>query len=882
MSIQSRLWGGLSLAAALLASPVLAQSNPPGVTFTALRAGGAAPPQLAAAIDVDADSVPLVRVVQDIAKRAGVGFTFDRTLPGLSAPVTIHMKHARAADALLHAIAGSQVQALTSPGGHVVLVRRATTTVRNARVRGVVLDTTGLAVGGARVELAQSEEKSSTVSRDDGSFTMPFVSPGDHALRVTRLGYYPAVVAHIHANEDTTEASEPLIITLDRAPVPLQAVVVSPGYFGIGTQQVEAAQSLGREEIRTRPQLGEDLFRSINRLPGLTSNDFAAGFHARGAEFDQLYVSFDGLQLHEPFHLKDLDGALSILDVKSVEGVDLTTGGFTAEYGGRLGSVLAIHSAEPRADRATTELGASVTSVRAQSQGGFASGRGTWIAAVRRGYLDLALRLAGASDSLSPRYADAFAKVTFDVNDRNHLSAHVLWADDALKYTESDNQIGSSYGSAYAWLNWDTQPAANLHGTTILSTGALSWRRTGLIDFDAHVTDHINDRRSFNVAGIRQDWSLDLGDRVLLRWGADAEQQRATYDYDATRTTRLVQDDSLLDVTKPVQANLSPSGDVLAAYVSPRVQLLPWLVTEIGARYDRASYSGDALLSPRANARIALGAHTALRVAFGRYTQPQPIYGLQTQDGVNQFAPADIAEHRVVGLEHEASAAMFRVEAYERLITREHPRYINLRMKSETFPEETSDRMLLDATSGRARGVELMARHAPSDGLAWSGSYTLASVTDLVDGRDVPRVYDQRHTLYLDASYRPVGGSWRFSLAWQTHSGWPVAPVRFVEDTLRAANGNLSTFVFTRYGPVSARGGSRLPWYQRTDLRVTRDVETSRGRISFFADIFNLFNGTNPRDYNYSIFYRGGQLVVIPVPNTQITRLPSAGVSWEF
>src|SRR5205814_1320774 len=118
---------------------------------------------------------------------------------------------------------------------------------------------------------------------------------------------------------------------------------------------------------------------------------------------------------------------------------------------------------------------------------------------------------AGASDSLSPRYADAFAKVTFDVNTTNRLSVHVLWADDALKYAERDGEITSGYGSSYAWVNWETEPASNIRATTVMSTGALSWRRTGRIDFDPRVTDHVSDRRTFSLSGIRQDWSLDLG-----------------------------------------------------------------------------------------------------------------------------------------------------------------------------------------------------------------------------------------------------------------------------------------------------------------------------------------------------------------------------------
>jgi len=41
-----------------------------------------------------------------------------------------------------------------------------------------------------------------------------------------------------------------------------------------------------------------------------------------------------------------------------------------------------------------------------------------------------------------------------------------------------------------------------------------------------------------------------------------------------------------------------------------------------------------------------------------------------------------------------------------------------------------------------------------------------------------PRGKDQRHTVYLDLSYKP-NPKWRLNLTWQFHSGWPYTQERF-------------------------------------------------------------------------------------------------------
>lgn len=664
----------------------------------------------------------------------------------------------------------------------------------------------------------------------------------------------------------------------------LNTVVVTPGTFGLLSPVRGTAQALGREAILTRPQLGEDLFRSIQRLPGLAASDYGAAFHVRGADVSQLHVSLDGMELFEPFHMKDFDNALSILDVQSIQGIDLVTSGFTSEFGGRSGSVLSIRSRDPRTDGMRTSIGASVSNVRAQEEGGYGGGRGGWSVAARRGYLDLALRLAGRSDSISPLYNDLFATATWAASPHHKLAAHALWADDRLNYQVKDGGISSRYASRYLWWTWDAGFGQTLTAHTVASVGHLAWRRGG----DAQIVSGgprstVHDDRALDFGGVRQDWLWTATASAVLKFGAEWRPETAQYDYAGVRIARTVVADTIARVPTNVFASRRAVGDQLGVYVAPRWRPARWIVLEAGARYDRTSWSHDASFSPRANVMLTLTPSTTLRLAMGRYAQPQQAYSLQIQDGVTQFAREDIAQHRVIGLEQRVSLfAVGRVELYERRVIAQSPRYINLRGNLRVFPELEPDRVLLATTSGLAKGLELSVRSLGQGGFDWAVSWTHARVFDRVGGIDVPRTWDQPNAVYADAAWHAGDRRWHLALAAQAHSGWPESPVQFVLDTIKNAKGAKSPTVLTVHGPVTDLGTRRLPWYHRVDARATRDLAIGRRRLSMFVDIFNILSARNVAAINYHPTAVNNQVIVGRTKETLLGWLPSAGITVEF
>src|SRR5687767_4172098 len=120
--------------------------------------------------------------------------------------------------------------------------------------------------------------------------------------------------------------------TVTEIPVKLAEFVVTPSRYGVSEERTTAGATLTSAEIEALPQLGDDLYRSIARLPGLAADDFTAQFWVRGAPHGELLARLDGVELVEPFHLKDVDGALSIVDPQTISRLELITGGFTVDF----------------------------------------------------------------------------------------------------------------------------------------------------------------------------------------------------------------------------------------------------------------------------------------------------------------------------------------------------------------------------------------------------------------------------------------------------------------------------------------------------------------------------------------------------------------------
>lgn len=806
--------------------------------------------------------------------------------------------------------------------GGTVIVVRAFDPGQLSGISGTVRSrVTGEPVAGVKVRVAESYaegRREASVAGNGvavetdaaGRFEIPGLAPGTWRLEARKSDYLRTEVRGVQVVPD-----RPAEVDLTLQPLPFieEEIVVRPSRLSLLVEEPDAPLSFSRRDIENLPHLARDVFRTLTLLPGTTGNDLSARFHIHGGRRDETQILLDGQELYDAFHLKDFDDAVSNVASQGLERVSLSTGAFPAHRGDRMSGVLDMRTRSPSGPR-RTELGLSLTEAYALSGGGLGGDRGGWLASGRRGFVDLAGRVLGDED---PLFWDLFGKVELELDDRHHLQAHLLGARDQLDFLRTldgtTERFDTGYDSTYLWLTHRTTFGDTWLVETTASVSEIGRDRQGG-DAAEDERFEVSDDRDTRVLGLAQDWTWQVGRSHTLEWGFTARRYDTRYDY----LNDFERDE--LDFQVPQSPEPVPRfegdfrGEHLGVYVSDRFSPLNRLTVELGLRTDRHTVTDntldddapghgplgddpltdDTLTSPRLNLAWRLGDRHVLRGGWGYFHQSQRPYELQVEDGETRFFRAERSEHRVLGYEgildprERAPLQAVRIEAWRRDLRHPRPRYENLFEAVSAFPEVEADRIRIAPDSGRAEGIEAVLRGAAGGSARWWVNYSLAWATDRIEGREVDRRIDQRHTFNLHFE-QPLGEHWRLNLAWRFHTGWPTTRILLVEEEPEGTEEGEEGGAEPPESPEDDPGlgfalgplyGARLSSYHRLDLRASRAWSLPRGELTFFLDIQNVYDRSNPSGFDAEIDDETETLVLSEEGWPGI--LPSVGLRWEL
>jgi len=743
-----------------------------------------------------------------------------------------------------------------------------------AHISGYVYDqTNGEAVIGANVYIEGESIGSST--NHSGYYVIPQISPGEYTLITEYLGFktdkQKIIVQKgenkkldIYLIEDILE-TEKIVVVADSIPTieKLYNKPISEVY-------------LSAKQIKQIPQVAEaDLLRSLQTLPGIMPvSDFSSELFVRGGTSDQNLFLLDGTDVYNPEHAF---GLFSTFNTDAIKQVDISKGGFGAEYGGRLSSVLNITNLDGNREEFEGSLAISLLSAKTNLQmpiGNFGSISGS----IRRTYFDKTV--ANYIDDIPDYYFyDGNIKAFFELNNKNKLTVSGYGGRDVLDVTfneDSEDKIGFRYdwGNKTSSVRW-----TRIFTPVLFSNFWITYSRFSsyfdLDEFDVTEKNVVND---FTFKG---NLEYHYSSQISAKFGFEQKYISVNYEQDFP--------DGVVDVdSKPkhyvtyLQGNWKPNWR--------------WDI-EGGFRYNffdaDTNYQN---ISPRFSAKYRLTDKSNLKAATGIYHQYlHRIPRFITADiwtTSNRFQEESTAIHYILGYQQEVKKDYeFEIEAY-------YKEYKNIFSFNQTFltelstssytqngdPVYTETKGLFNRGDGQSLGFELLLRKDTGFVTGWIGyslSNTKFKVDDINTGKSFSPRHDRTNVLNLVSTFNLSGkpksiykGTWHIGLNFIYSSGQPFTEPGSGYITGAAPN---APYRYVEYAPTQINN-IRFPVYTRLDLSLIYRKKFRYYSIEPYLQIFNVGNRKNVWFADY--VYEGG----IPDVEEQymLPIVPTLGINVKF
>ena len=204
-------------------------------------------------------------------------------------------------------------------------------------ITGKVTDTQGKGLIGANIYLEGTYD--GTSSGDNGSFELLTSEVGKHVLRIEFIGF------EAHKTEIDLDGVPLQIpaVTLKEAFNELNAVTISAGTFEAGDKKKSI--SLSPIDMVTTAGSQGDVFGALKSLPGNTTVGESGKLFIKGGHSRESKTYIDGTLVYVPYSSSSPNTSVrGRFSPFMFSGTMFSTGGYSAEYGQALSSVLALQT----------------------------------------------------------------------------------------------------------------------------------------------------------------------------------------------------------------------------------------------------------------------------------------------------------------------------------------------------------------------------------------------------------------------------------------------------------------------------------------------------------------------------------------------------------
>jgi len=716
----------------------------------------------------------------------------------------------------------------------------------------------------------------------NGYFTISKIPDGNYTLVVTYLGF-DTLREHISIKGETVLTKK---YYLTKAAYILGGISISAEHTEQRTETRTSVVKVTPKQIKQIPSIGgqADLAQYLQVLPGVVfTGDQGGQLYIRGGSPIQNKVMLDGMVVYNPFHSI---GLFSVFETDILRTADIYSGGFGAEYGGRISSVMDLTTRDGNKKHIMGKIGASTFGAKVILEGPIVaqksdqSGSMTYLLSYKNSYLQQSSKQLYSyidKDGLPFNYNDFYGKVSISAANGTKVNFFGFSFDDNATYKSVSKFGWKAAGGGANFVIIPGEAAALISGNFAFSNYKINMDEALLSR-----TSNINGfNGGFNVAYFLGKDQLKFGFELL----------GFATDYSASTD----------------QDNPGPQyTSEVTPFITYKLARKKWII-EPGVRLQYYASLNEVSPEPRLAIKYLVSDKVRFKFASGLYSQ-NLIAANSDVDVVNLFygfisgstdntvankitgTPSNQkiqkAQHLVTGVEIEAAKHLtLNIEAYYKNFSQlTNVNRYKLYPNSAPYNDPSSknyveDYLRLDYINekGDAEGLDFSMKYDYNKLYVWA-VYSLSFVNRF-DGvvHYVPH-YDRRHNVNLLVTYKfGTLDLWELTARWNYGSGFPFTQTQGFYEALTFPNGGMRADITQLNGKLGILYGDynkgRLSTYHRLDLGLSRKFNLSEtSTLEASLTVTNVYDRQN-------IFY------VDRVTNKRVYQLPimpSFGMNWNF
>lgn len=535
-------------------------------------------------------------------------------------------------------------------------------------VSGTVTQKDGTPIAGANVYLEGTYDGAST--SEQGTFSFTTSETGIQTLVVSFISFEPFLMA--------AEVSQlkSLTITLKEDVNSLDTVVISAGSFQAGdNSKISVLKPL--DVVTTASALG-DFVGALQTLPGTTTVAEDGRLFVRGGDAGETQIFIDGIRVFTPY-------TPSTNNIPSrgryspflFDGITFSTGGYSAEYGQALSSVLLLNTID-EPDQEKTDIGIMTV-------GGSLGNTQKWensSLSFNTAYINLAPYLAVFKDRNDwQKPFEAFAGETVF---RQKLGKGLLkWytAFDATNFELIQEDINLPDGLHFSLKNsnlyTNASYTASLGNDWDLETGGSFTLGRNKLGIDA------NDIENVELSGhLKTKVRKRFSNQVKLYLGAEQFFTDFTEDFQNPEVSKVT---------------YGFTNNITAAFAETDILFSKKLAAKVGVRGEYSGLFDQFTVSPRVSLAYKTSKSGQVSLAYGDFYQNPLSDVLKFESELE----AQKTQHYILNYQYSHNDRIFRAEAY-------HKQYSNLITYNTEFTDFSTQ--FANEGEGYARGLDLFFR----------------------------------------------------------------------------------------------------------------------------------------------------------------------------